>query len=61
MQGIPHIPKELLEYLEGICPDQSPSLNTPDREIWFQAGKVDLIRHIRSVFEEQNRSIIEGD
>ena len=48
MQGIPHIPKELLEYLEGICPDQSPSLNTPDREIWFQAGKVDLIRHTRS-------------
>lgn len=61
MERIPHVPKELLEYLETICPDSSPRLSDTDREIWFKAGKVDLVRHLRSVFDEQNETILEGN
>lgn len=61
MKGIPSVPKELLEYLEGICPDTSPRLTDNDREIWFKAGKVDIVRHLRSVFDEQNETILEGN
>lgn len=60
MVGIPNITSDLVEYLENICPDQSPSLSTADRNIWFNAGKVDLVRHLRSLFEEQSQNILEG-
>lgn len=61
MKNIPEIPKELIEYLETICPDASPDLNTGEREIWWRAGKVDLVRHLRSVHEEQQETILKGD
>lgn len=60
MAGLPLISEDLIDYLEGICPDQSPALTTPEREIWFNAGRVALVKHIRSLFEEQNRNILEG-
>ena len=61
MVGTPHITPDLVAYLDKICPDQSPSLTTADRNIWFNAGKVDLVRHIRSLLEEQSVNILEGN
>jgi hypothetical protein len=61
MAGIPNITPELIEYLESICPDQSPSLTTAERAIWFDAGKADLVRHLRGVFDEQSQNILEGN
>ena len=61
MKHIPEITKELVEYLEGICPDTSPSLKSGEREIWWNAGKVDLVRHLRSIHAEQNKTILQGD
>lgn len=61
MQKIPYIAPELIEYLEEICPDKAPSLKTEERSIWFEAGKVDLVRHLRRVSEEQNQTILQGD
>lgn len=61
MERIPVVTKDLLEYLEKICPDHSPRMTDNDREIWFKAGKADLVRHLRSVFDEQNETILEGN
>jgi hypothetical protein len=61
MKHIPEITKELVEYLEGICPDVSPSLKSGEREIWWNVGKVDLVRHLRSIHDEQNQTILQGD
>jgi len=61
MAGIPNITPELVEYLENICPDQSPSITTADRHIWFNAGKVDLVRHLKGILEEQSQNILEGN
>lgn len=61
MQALPAISPELIEYLEGICPDKCPNLSTPEREIWFNSGKADLVRHLRSVFDEQNETVLQGD
>jgi hypothetical protein len=61
MEGIPNINADLVDYLESICPDTSPSLSTPERQIWFDAGKADLVRHLRSIFEEQSQTILEGN
>ena len=61
MKHLPEITKELMEYLEGICPDKAPALSATERQIWFDAGKVDLVRHLRSIYEEQSQTIIQGD
>ena len=61
MDSIPTISKELITYLDEICPDRSPSITTEDRRIWFAAGKVDLIRHLRSVYEQQNETVLKGN
>lgn len=58
MAKLPTISLELIEYLEGIAPDRSPKIDTPDRAIWFQAGKVDLIRHLKMVHEQQTQTIL---
>jgi len=58
MAGLPHVTDDLVEYLENVCPDQSPSLTTPERQIWFNAGKADLVRHLRSIWEEQQQNIL---
>lgn len=57
----PLITQELIEYLDFICPDAAPSLKDSDREVWFKAGKVNLVQHLRSVHEEQHQSILEGN
>jgi hypothetical protein len=61
MKHIPEITKELIEYLETICPDAAPSLKTGDREIWWNAGKVDLVRHLRSIHQDQQEDILKGN
>ena len=61
MQGVPKVTQELLEYLEGICPDTSPRITDGDRDIWFNAGKAGLVKHLRGIFEDQNKNILEGN
>jgi len=61
MKHLPEITPELIEYLENICPDAAPSLKTDDRAIWWNAGKVDLVRHLRSLHDEQQQTILTGD
>ena len=60
MVRTPYITPELLEYLERLYPDRSPRIDTPDRQVWFQSGQADLVRHLRSVFDQQNENITEG-
>lgn len=60
-QKLPQVTPELMEYLETICPDAAPSITTTDREVWWNAGKVSLVRHLRSIFDEQQQTILQGD
>jgi hypothetical protein len=60
MLPIPVISVELITYLEKICPDRAPSIGTEDRRIWFDAGKVDLVRHLRTVYDQQNETVLQG-
>ena len=50
----PPIDEVLIRKLEEIYPDKSPSIETSDREIWRYGGQVELVRMLRSVYNEQN-------
>lgn len=53
MKPLPLITEELLSYLERLYPDIMPmdevSLTTTSR----MQGRVDVVRHLRSVYEQQ--------
>ena len=56
---IPHIPKELLEYLEALYPEKVPEINWTDREVWAYTGKVKVVRKLRQLYTDQlERSMI---
>lgn len=61
MDALPKVSPELIEYLERIYPDRLPSLGTPEKEIWYEVGRVAVVRHLRSIFDEQNQTVLKGD
>ena len=54
----PIVTKELLEYLLERYPDRVPSVDATDRQIWLSVGQVAAVRHLQSIFEEQNDNIL---
>lgn len=52
------IPDALLEELESRFPDQCPSKNDTDREVWIKVGQVEVIRFLRKQLELQSRNIM---
>ena len=52
----PWVTQELINYLEFLYPDSSPSLDDDDRKIWWKAGQASVVRHLKLILEEQNES-----
>jgi len=55
----PIITKDLIEYFDRIYPDVSPELTISDREVWFKRGSVDVVRHMKGIFEDQQDNILD--
>lgn len=53
MQHIPTYSKDLITLLDEHYPEQCPNLFMPDREIWFNAGKRELVRKLKLLLERQ--------
>jgi len=49
----PPISERLVAVLATKFPDQAPDLDCPDREVWFKAGQVSVVRWLASKLEEQ--------
>lgn len=58
MGKLPVIDKNLLDYLESIYPDTLPNITIPERELWVTVGSVQVVRHLKSIYEEQNNNIL---
>lgn len=54
----PYIDDGLLEYLEGIIKDVAPELSQTDREIWFNRGRVEVLRHLRRLHATQRENLL---
>jgi hypothetical protein len=44
--------EDMLKYLESAFPDKCPSRTTVDRDIWYYAGQVAIVKLIRHKLEE---------
>ena len=54
--GFPHIPETLMRELERLFPPIKPSLATmewPDKRLWFESGKHEVVAHLRRQYDIQ--------
>jgi len=50
-QLLPPYSKDLIEQLDELIPERSPSPTDGERQIWMYAGKRDLIRNLKRRLE----------
>ena len=53
---IPNISESLLQYLEELYPDKAPDLSMEEKQIWFSAGQVAVVRHLKDQFKLQEET-----
>lgn len=53
---IPYIDPEIIKYLEKIYPDKCPDLSMEEKLIWFSAGQVSVVRHLRDQYNLQEET-----
>jgi len=44
---IPYVEPEILQYLDELYPDKAPDLSMEEKLIWFTAGQVSVVRHLK--------------
>ena len=53
---IPSVDEKLLQYLEELYPDRAPDISMEERLIWFTAGQVSVVRHLKDQFKLQEET-----
>lgn len=53
---IPYIEPAIVSYLEELYPDKAPDLSMEEKLIWFTAGQVSVVRHLREQYKLQEES-----
>ena len=53
---IPPIDKQIVDYLEEVYPDRAPDISMEERLIWFTAGQVSVVRHLKDQFKLQEET-----
>jgi hypothetical protein len=59
-KSYPHIPKDLLEYLESLHPDVVPDYTLSNETKCFMAGQVNVVRNIRFHYNKQLNNLLEN-
>ena len=59
MGYFPPIDERLIAALATEFPDQAPDLAWPEKEIYFKAGQVSVVRWLASKYEDQQNAGID--
>lgn len=51
-----YIDPEIIKYLEELYPDKSPDLSMEEKLIWFSAGQVSVVRHLKDQYNLQEET-----
>lgn len=60
MDYFPPIDEQLVSGLGKQFPDQAPDLDMTEKEIWFKAGQVSVIRWLARRYEDQQEQNLVG-
>lgn len=53
---IPYIETEIIQYLDELYPDKAPDLSMEEKLIWFTAGQVSVVRHLKEQYKLQEET-----
>jgi hypothetical protein len=53
---IPYIESQIIDYLKELYPDKAPDLSMEEKLIWFAAGQVSVVRHLKEQFKLQEET-----
>jgi hypothetical protein len=50
------IDADIIKYLEEVYPDRCPDLSMEEKLIWFTAGQVSVVRHLKDQYNLQEET-----
>lgn len=53
---IPYIDPDIIKYLDELYPDKAPDLSMEEKLIWFSAGQVSVVRHLKDQLSLQEET-----
>lgn len=53
---IPYIDPDIIKYLDELYPDRAPDLSMEEKLIWFSAGQVSVVRHLKDQLSLQEET-----
>jgi hypothetical protein len=53
---ISYVDPEIIKYLEELYPDKAPDLSMEEKLIWFAAGQVSVVRHLKDQYSLQEET-----
>jgi hypothetical protein len=53
---IPPITEDIIKYLEEVYPDKAPDISMEEKLIWFTAGQVAVVRHLKEQYKLQEET-----
>ena len=61
MDETPSISKQLIDWLSDRIPERHPTIDQSDREVWFNAGKRNVVNFLVDKYNEQNQNILHNN
>lgn len=53
---IPYVDPDIIKYLDELYPDKAPDLSMEEKLIWFSAGQVSVVRHLKDQYSLQEET-----
>ena len=57
MGYVPVIDEKVIDLLAEQFPDQAPSMDLTDKEVWFRAGQVSVVRWLKKRRDDQKEGL----
>ena len=57
---LPYTVDELINVLDMIYPDRSPSLKDNEREVWFKAGQRSVVNWLKDLKKRSEDNLLGG-
>ncbi len=58
MGYVPVIDEKMVGLLAEQFPDQAPSMDMTEKEVWFRAGQVSVVRWLKKHREDQQQGLL---
>ena len=52
----PYIEEPIIKYLDELYPDKAPDITMEEKQIWFNAGQVAVVRHLKDQYRLQEET-----